>query len=122
MNIYTKLLLTKISFHLKVVSPRNHGTEGLGPLLSVTSWGIEGLGWHLSGPSVVCPLAMEARMADRRRPGYLGVCIDPVQMPAICALGALPVCQSWSGGLVCLSVLDPISPSQDEGIGKPPWW
>lgn len=33
MNIYTKLLLTKISFHLKVVSPRNHGTEGLGPPL-----------------------------------------------------------------------------------------
>lgn len=29
-NIYTKLLLTKISFHLKVVSLRNHGTEGLG--------------------------------------------------------------------------------------------
>lgn len=30
MNIYTKLLLTKISFHLKVVSLRNHGNWGAG--------------------------------------------------------------------------------------------
>jgi hypothetical protein len=47
-NIYTKLLLTKISFHLKVVSLSNHGLWDWEALLSVTSWGIEGVGWHLS--------------------------------------------------------------------------
>lgn len=40
MNVYTKLLLTKISFHLKVVSSGVVGLGGPWALPSVMSWDI----------------------------------------------------------------------------------
>lgn len=57
-------------------------------------------------------------MADRRWPGYLGVCIDPVQMPAICALGALPVGPGQAASTSSPGLLS--APHRMKGLGNLP--